>query len=384
MSQRREVAGEDCKSSSHILADVSSFLFCSVPCRGSSRNRSDSSSSSSLSVSAHAQSPVTACAPVCCADEESNASDSGIDESPCCFPTPCAAAKFHFVPRTGWHPHLKEMGCDARNTLKWKGQGPVPEAPEDCWMLPTSDEMALCIAQLRTQLSASGWKLLTCEPHIVSGLSNKAALQATGRKLGLTASLPVSYAHPDVARYPCILKAAVGQHGKDVFIVNSKEESEDITTEGFGSKWVLQELIPGRMEYSASLLVNDGVILDAVLTEYEYSKDVYVWPHDVVEVCRQSHSDIPERHLATMTGFLREYSGICNFNYKVRASGDMCIFEVNTRVGADLACDVPRDRARALFEKLDELSEKLTQRLPSSPSTAKPARGPRKRGASVC
>ena len=29
--------------------------------------------------------------------------------------------------------------------------------------------------------------------------------------------------------------------------------------------------------------------------------------------------------------------------------------QVNTRVGADLACDVPRPRARALFSKLDSI-----------------------------
>jgi len=33
----------------------------------------------------------------------------------------------------------------------------------------------------------------------------------------------------------------------------------------------------------------------------------------------------------------------------------MCVFEINTRVGADLACDVPRPRARILFEKLNAL-----------------------------
>ena len=33
----------------------------------------------------------------------------------------------------------------------------------------------------------------------------------------------------------------------------------------------------------------------------------------------------------------------------------MCIFEVNARIGADLACDVPRRRAASLMEKLDAL-----------------------------
>ena len=37
---------------------------------------------------------------------------------------------------------------------------------------------------------------------------------------------------------------------------------------------------------------------------------------------------LQHRHLAVMKAFLPGYSGICNFNYKVRADGRMCIFEV--------------------------------------------------------
>lgn len=223
-------------------------------------------------------------------------------------------------------------------------------------MLPTSDEMALLIAQLQSQLLLAGWKLLTCSPSTLERLSNKAKLQQHARQIGMQDSLPVQYRSPETAVYPCILKAALGQHGKDVHIVKSSDEAYSITDSGFGSDWVLQELISGYMEYSVSLLVDHGEILDAICTEYEYSEAEYVWPFDVEEVQRSSHSNVPKEQLTVMRAFLREYSGICNFNYKVRASGSMCIFEVNTRVGADLACDVPRPRARALFEKLDKLT----------------------------
>ena len=56
-----------------------------------------------------------------------------------------------------------------------------------------------------------------------------------------------------------------------------------------------------------------------------------------------------------MRKFVAGFSGICNFNYKVRPSGAMCIFEVNARVGADLACDVPRRRAAAFLKGLDRI-----------------------------
>lgn len=285
-------------------------------------------------------------------------SSASEDSSRCSFSrSRDRSAKFHFVPRNGWHPFLKRMGCSARNTMAWHGgDAPVPTPPNgDCWLLPTSDEMALCIAQRQAQLLSAGWKLLTCSPGTVYRLSNKSNLHRHADNLGLLSTLPQHYNSPDEAEYPCILKAAVGQHGKNVYIVHAPEEVRKWTSGAFGPGWLLQELISGTLEYSTSLLVSDGVILDAICTEYEYARPEYVWPH-VDEVRRSSHRSVPKAHLDAMQAFLQDYSGICNFNYKVRASsGALCIFEVNTRVGADLACDVPRPLARALFERLDAL-----------------------------
>ena len=66
-----------------------------------------------------------------------------------------------------------------------------------------------------------------------------------------------------------------------------------------------------------------------------------------------------------MRKFVAGFSGICNFNYKVRPSGGMCIFEVNARVGADLACDIPRRRAAAFFARLDALTPSLPPKASS-------------------
>ena len=71
---------------------------------------------------------------------------------------------------------------------------------------------------------------------------------------------------------PCLLKAAIGEHGQDIFIVKSAEEvHEHAPGGGFGSKWLLQELI-GRHEVSTSLLVQDGKILDTICAVYEYGR----------------------------------------------------------------------------------------------------------------
>mmetsp|Transcript_69033 Transcript_69033/g.114743 ORF Transcript_69033/g.114743 Transcript_69033/m.114743 type:complete len:330 (-) Transcript_69033:392-1381(-) len=263
------------------------------------------------------------------------------------------SAKFHFVPANGWHRFVWKMGCSALNTIKWKGERPLPTAPRACWLLPATDEMAIVIARLQSQLLAAGWKLLTCDERVVAQLSNKASLRDYAEKIGMLKQLPLHFASPEVAKYPCMLKAAVGEHGRNVYRVSNAEDVFTWAPNGLGSDWLLQEIIPGAVEYSASLLVRDGRILDSICTAYEYEKEEYVWPH-VREISRK-YAEVPACQLATMRLFLKEYSGICNFNFKLRAGGHMGIFEINTRVGADLACDVPRPRARALFEKLNSL-----------------------------
>jgi carbamoylphosphate synthase large subunit len=214
--------------------------------------------------------------------------------------------------------------------------------------------MAVTIARLQGELLAAGWKLLTCDHNLVSRLSNKVSLREHAEALGLLNFLPRHYSSPQASRYPCILKTAEGEHGKNVHIVRSIQDALDVTTTGFGSEWLLQELIPGCEEYACSVLVDNGEVLDAICTRYEYDREEYVWPF-AEEVSRTCVEPIPSKHLQIMRGFLRGYSGICNFNYKVREDGTLCIFEINTRVGSDLACDVPRPRARALFERLDAL-----------------------------
>ena len=265
--------------------------------------------------------------------------------------------KFHLVPRNGWHRFAAPMGCGARNTMTWRGKpaGLVPRAPGPCWLLPVNGTMARTISRMQGQLRKAGWKVLTCDVGLIEILDNKVNLRTHAERLGLLEHLPRHYASPEDAQYPCILKAAIGEHGRGVYLVRSAAEARKHVGDGaLGARWLMQELIEGAVEYAVSLLVRDGRIVDAVSTAYEYDATAYAWPHDVEEVGRSTSDDVPAAHMAVMEAMIGGYSGICNFNYKVRADGALCIFEVNARIGADLACDVPRARARAFFEKLDE------------------------------
>ena len=254
--------------------------------------------------------------------------------------------RFEFVPSNGWHPLVRQLNCKARNTLPWglasdtarDGRGRIevdesslPEAPCPCWLLPVRDEIAEHVARLAPQLRAKGWKLLTCDVETIARLSNKGTLAEYAAKLGLSDHLPRHWNSPEKAVYPCLLKAAIGEHGQDIFIVKSAEEvHEHAPGGGFGSKWLLQELIPGRHEVSTSLLVQDGKILDTICTVYEYSKEVYVWP-DVSEVGRSW--DMAEHawactpaHLAVMSKFLAGCARLFRNSLRAQFSSARAIF----------------------------------------------------------
>ena len=188
--------------------------------------------------------------------------------------------RFHITPMNEWHWLVKKMNSSVRNTLEWRSGAKLPRPPVSCWLLPCKDDTAVEIAKYRHELRALGWKLLTCEPHVVSRIGQKANLHAYAVELGQTKFLPQHYPTPATASYPCMLKAAVGEHGRDVFIVESEEEVHENAHGGFDcGDWLLQELCPGSIEYATSLLVQDGVILDYISTQYVYDREIYVWPH---------------------------------------------------------------------------------------------------------
>ena len=55
--------------------------------------------------------------------------------------------------------------------------------------------------------------MLSSSLETVTSLSNKASLRTRAEELSLLHLLPVHYASPEAASYPCILKLALGAYG---------------------------------------------------------------------------------------------------------------------------------------------------------------------------
>lgn len=290
-----------------------------------------------------------------------------LDDAPACAGQGFSlkeGVRFHVVPRKGWDGRFRRLGCEARNVLSfdWSGQVPPPPTKHACWLLPAGDHAAWQISTRQLDLRAAGWKVLSCDPETLLQLSDKERFRAHAEDLGLRIHVPVHYASTDDAVFPCVLKLATGESGDHCHIVASKEEAETAmaafaeATQG-GAQWVLQELVRGRFEYAASLLVHCGEVLQVLGTEYEHAREVYVLPREKPIGSREI--EVPQEHVAIMRSFLQGYSGFCNFNYKVLGAdtppGELCILEVNTKLGSDLARAVNWARARKFLETLDQI-----------------------------
>lgn len=316
--------------------------------------------------------------------------------------------RFQMTPRVAWERQLLMAGCSCHNTLDWKGTHPVPRSVRPVWLLPAQDDAAEHIAEHETELRAAGWKVIGNDRDVIARLRDKGELHKLAGELGISSAMPARYSCPAQAVYPCVIKPTRGTWGKDTIVAYSPEEVlrtacrnkiheierlaeqrveyeqqcyemagherdpdefwsrqsrqvedavndwlQEAEWEDLGDRWIMQELVPGTFEYSTTLLVADGEILDYACSRYTFSSATYVWP--ALEYNKAEYVGVPAQHLAVMKRFLGGFHGILNFNYKVRKNGDICIFEVNPRVGGDLVFDLPKRRVRSMLEKLDAM-----------------------------
>ena len=221
---------------------------------------------------------------------------------------------------------------------------------------------------------------MTCAAAVVRELSNKVRLaRVRAPRLGLEGFFPKALTLEGVV-YPCVLKKATGEFGSAVRHATNGDEfaaamaSLGVEASTLGEDWLLQELVASKVEYSASLLVFFGRFRDVVRTTYTYDEAVYVWPRVSEDVAaRRTDSTLPPSHLECFARLLHDFTGICNVNYKVRDDGRPVIFEINPRLGADLACHCdPPARLRLLLERLDGAfppSPRLSEALHALPDT---------------
>ena len=275
-----------------------------------------------------------------------------------------AEKRFCFAPsKRTWEANIALACACEQDALTPSYDERLPPAPPSrgCWLVPTEDAWALKICEGKAALERLGWRVLAGSKADTVELMDKVKLRGRAERLGVGDVVPAYYRTLSSAKYPCIVKTAIGDFGSTVRVAQDaagvRQAMADLKLDesGLGKTWLVSELCEGPVEYSTSCAVKGGKILDIVRTRYTYAEAVYVWPRvEEKKGLRVVDSELPPEHLAVFSKLLVGYTGICNFNYKLRSDdGRLCLFEVNVRSGEDLGGDVPPARLRCFLERLD-------------------------------
>ncbi len=143
----------------------------------------------------------------------------------------------------------------------------------------------------------------------------------------------------DDVTYPAILKCRIGDHGQNMYIINSINEYIEIIKNMNVDDYILQEYIEGNVEYSIHILAFKGNIIKYLSKKYVHGSNSYIrgiqskpletitieTSDDVLHICSKIIKDL-------------NFSGFCCPGYKI-SNNQIKIFEINPRIGSSLAYD---------------------------------------------
>jgi len=208
------------------------------------------------------------------------------------------------------------------------------------WLLPWSSEHTVLIP-MKTSHTVDAprrYRSLIADRRSALILGDKDAFQAYMAENGLMAYTPATYATPDEAAFPCVVKRLDLSASVGVEIATSRSHLAEILQSGLfsGHPFLLQALAPGILEYATFCICDGGRILwnstfvstmsgPAMIKNEDNGKDrrIVTTP---AEVLRQF-----EAVLAPLN-----YRGPCVIDYKIADDGRVQIFEINPRLGGTL------------------------------------------------
>lgn len=224
-----------------------------------------------------------------------------------------------------------------------------PDAPVWRQLRLRATERPLRAGQLRRIVSiplleahvpavAPGTSTLLPPPEAMRVFADKGRFARYAAEQGLDAFVPATYASPDAARFPAVLKRCDLNAGNGVVVVASADELASRLTEApwAGHAVLLQDCIEATVEYVAHLVRAGGRIVWSRAYAYPLAHARVVrGPVEgvAIEPAHLSAADLAvfERFLAPLA-----YQGPANIDFRRRADGRLAILEINPRLGGSL------------------------------------------------
>ena len=250
------------------------------------------------------------------------------------------------IPYGDWNAMLADVGF----WRSLRGVSEVWRIPALPFLVPRGAANTVLIPMKTAHAAAapSGMSGLYSDAACLRMLDNKESFQAFIEKNGLTAYCPAHFRCPEDARFPCIVKRLDLSGSIGVAVVTSRQHLDEVLQSPVfaGRPYLLQELVPGNVEYASFCVCDGGRILwhwtfassmsgNSVIKTEDNDKDrrTVDWPPGV------------QRQLETVLAPLG-YRGPCIFNYKLTGDGTVQLFEINPRFGGSLLQPRQTDRLR--------------------------------------
>ena len=183
-----------------------------------------------------------------------------------------------------------------------------------------------------------GWRSLCPDAASIRALGDKRRFAAYMKANGLGDYCPLTYADPDDAAYPCVLKRADLSASWGVVVVHSRAELEAQRQSPVfdGHPYTLQALVPGSTEHATYCVCKNGAILWHCTFLTEVAAADTIKSED--SVLRRWKIETPAPIVREIESVLAPlaYDGPCNLDYKLGRDGRIKIFEINPRLGGSL------------------------------------------------
>jgi hypothetical protein len=206
---------------------------------------------------------------------------------------------------------------------------PTPEIPE-----------AVAIPLLEDHIRNRPKRLRSLAPdeRSLDVLGDKRQFQDYIQGNGLANLCPEHFSSPAAARFPCILKRTGLYAGHGIAAVASAEQLQSLLDQPpwQGHPFVLQAMVEGDREIVTHCVCKKGQIL-------WHTSYLYTLPPG--QVIRCGVTGIPIQPLGVSPSVLRQlqrflepldYTGPCNFDYKLGPDRKLRIMEINPRLGGSL------------------------------------------------
>jgi hypothetical protein len=208
------------------------------------------------------------------------------------------------------------------------------------WLLPWSPRNTVVIPMKTAHaINVPGrYRGLIPDRRSVRILADKNAFQRYIADNGLAGYAPATYASPDTAAFPCVVKRLDLSASVGVEIARSRDHLDEILRSGLfaGQRYILQGLVPGVIEYATFCVCDRGRVLWDCTFASTMSGPAVIKNEDNGKN-RRIVATAPEvlRQFETVLAPL-DYRGPCVIDYKLTDDGRVQIFEINPRLGGTL------------------------------------------------